>query len=153
MTSEKIESIDQVQEALRQQLYIADRSLATSIYLALKLGKPLFLEGEAGVGKTEVAKVLASMLGRSLMSSGFGSPPTSMAPHPSMGRAKIPTPLQAAFALNSSLGRIPVSVKFLSCNSTATHNFGDKLSTPWISDIVSRMTYSSGIVSSCMSAE
>ena len=57
-----VESIDNVQEALRQQLYIADRQLATSIFLALKLSKPLFLEGEAGVGKTEIAKVLASML-------------------------------------------------------------------------------------------
>ncbi|MFQ5612779.1 MAG: AAA family ATPase [Anaerolineae bacterium] len=46
---------------------MADRSLATSIYLSLKLGKPLFLEGEAGVGKTEVAKVLAAMLGRTLI--------------------------------------------------------------------------------------
>jgi MoxR-like ATPase len=60
-------SIDQVQEALRQHLYIAERTLATSIYLALKLGKPLFVEGEAGVGKTEIAKVLASMLGRPLI--------------------------------------------------------------------------------------
>lgn len=68
MTSrEKLESIDQVQDALRQQRYIADRSLTTSIYLALKLGKPLFLEGEAGVGKTEIAKVLASMLDRPLI--------------------------------------------------------------------------------------
>lgn len=64
---EQIESIDHVQEILRQKLYIADRSLATSIYLSLKLGKPLFLEGEAGVGKTEVAKVLASMLDRVLI--------------------------------------------------------------------------------------
>lgn len=63
----KIESIDQVQAALKQHLYIADRSLATSIFLALKLGKPLFLEGEAGVGKTEIAKVLAAMLNRSLI--------------------------------------------------------------------------------------
>jgi MoxR-like ATPase len=61
------ESIDQVQEAMRQQNYIADRSLTTSIYLALKLGKPLFLEGEAGVGKTEIAKVLTAILGRSLV--------------------------------------------------------------------------------------
>ncbi len=61
------ESIDQVQDALRRQNYIADRSLTTAIYLALKLGKPLFLEGEAGVGKTEVAKVLSAMLGRSLV--------------------------------------------------------------------------------------
>jgi len=60
-------SIEQAQTALRQQNYISDRSLTTSIYLALKLGKPLFLEGEAGVGKTEVAKVLSSMLGRSLV--------------------------------------------------------------------------------------
>jgi MoxR-like ATPase len=66
-TNPQIESIDQVQETLRQQLYIADRSLATSIFLALKLGKPLFLEGEAGVGKTEIAKVLSAMLNRSLI--------------------------------------------------------------------------------------
>lgn len=65
--NQNIDSIDQVQEALRQQDYIADRSLTTSIYLALKLGKPLFLEGEAGVGKTEIAKVLSAMLGRSLI--------------------------------------------------------------------------------------
>jgi MoxR-like ATPase len=60
-------SIDQLQEALRGQDYVADRSLATSIYLTLKLRKPLFLEGEAGVGKTEIAKVLAAMLGRPLI--------------------------------------------------------------------------------------
>ena len=60
-------SIDQVQDALRQQLYIAGRALATSIYLALKLRKPLLVEGEAGVGKTEIAKVLATMLGRPLI--------------------------------------------------------------------------------------
>jgi MoxR-like ATPase len=47
--------------------YVADRSLATALYLALKLGRPLFLEGEAGVGKTEVAKVLARTLGRRLI--------------------------------------------------------------------------------------
>jgi len=61
-TRTAIDSIDQVQEALQKQLYIADRQLATSIFLALKLRKPLFLEGEAGVGKTEIAKVLAAML-------------------------------------------------------------------------------------------
>lgn len=55
-------SVDAVQQALREQNYIAERSLSTAIYLALRMGKPLFLEGEAGVGKTEVAKVLASML-------------------------------------------------------------------------------------------
>ncbi len=55
-------SIDDLQTALRQQLYIADRGLATAIFLSLKLGRPLFLEGEAGVGKTEVAKVLAGLL-------------------------------------------------------------------------------------------
>ncbi len=57
-----IESIDQLQNDLRDRLYIADRGLATSIFLALKLGRPLFLEGEAGVGKTEVAKVVAQLL-------------------------------------------------------------------------------------------
>ncbi len=53
-------SIDELQALLERQLYIADRGLATSIYLALKLQRPLLLEGEAGVGKTEVAKVLAA---------------------------------------------------------------------------------------------
>ncbi len=57
-----INSIDELQIALRGQCYIADRGLATSIFLALKLGRPLFLEGEAGVGKTEVAKVVAQLL-------------------------------------------------------------------------------------------
>ena len=47
--------------------YVADRSLATVLFLALRLGRPLFLEGEAGVGKTEIAKVLASTLGRRLI--------------------------------------------------------------------------------------
>ena len=55
-------SIDDVLAALSEQRYIADRSLATTIYLALKRHKPLLLEGEAGVGKTEIAKVLATML-------------------------------------------------------------------------------------------
>ena len=56
------QSIDELQEALRRQLYIANRGLATAIFLALKLQRPLFLEGEAGVGKTEIAKVIANML-------------------------------------------------------------------------------------------
>ena len=55
-------SVDGLQEALQENLYVADRSLAISIYLALKLRRPLFLEGEAGVGKTEIAKVLAAAL-------------------------------------------------------------------------------------------
>jgi MoxR-like ATPase len=55
-------SIDELQSLLEHQSYIADRGLATSIYLALKLQRPLLLEGEAGVGKTEVAKVLAAGL-------------------------------------------------------------------------------------------
>jgi MoxR-like ATPase len=57
-----METIEQVQQALSEHRYVTDRSLATVIFLALKLSKPLFLEGEAGVGKTEVGKVLASML-------------------------------------------------------------------------------------------
>jgi MoxR-like ATPase len=63
----KIESIDKLQAALHKRLYVADRGLATSIYLALKLQRPLFLEGEAGVGKTEVAKVLADVLDTDLI--------------------------------------------------------------------------------------
>jgi MoxR-like ATPase len=57
------DSIESIQEGLFNQRYVANRDLATIIYLSLKLQKPLFLEGEAGVGKTEVAKVLASMMG------------------------------------------------------------------------------------------
>jgi MoxR-like ATPase len=60
-------SIDDVLVALSAQNYIADRSLATTIYLALKRHRPLLLEGEAGVGKTEIAKVLASMLNTRLI--------------------------------------------------------------------------------------
>jgi MoxR-like ATPase len=60
-------SVDAMEKALREQLYVADRGLAISITLALKLKRPLFLEGEAGVGKTEVAKVLASSLGTELI--------------------------------------------------------------------------------------
>lgn len=57
-----VQSIDELQNSLRDHLYIADRGLATAIYLSLKLKRPLFLEGEAGVGKTEVAKVVARSL-------------------------------------------------------------------------------------------
>jgi MoxR-like ATPase len=55
-------SIDEVQDLLRKQNYISDRGLAIPVFLALTLQRPLFLEGEAGVGKTEIAKVLASAL-------------------------------------------------------------------------------------------
>jgi len=57
-----LDTVEDVQEALWTQQYVADPSLATSIFLALKLPKPLLLEGEAGVGKTEIAKVLAAIL-------------------------------------------------------------------------------------------
>ena len=60
-------SVDEVQKALADEAYIADRPLAVSIHLALQLGRPLFLEGEAGVGKTEIAKVLAQILGEDLI--------------------------------------------------------------------------------------
>ena len=60
-------SVDELQQTLGGEAYLADRGLATAIYLALSLDKPLLLEGEAGVGKTEVAKVLASLLGRQLI--------------------------------------------------------------------------------------
>lgn len=67
MTSAELESIDALLDLLGGQGYIADRSLATAIFLALKLGRPLFLEGEAGVGKTEIAKVLSAMFDRELI--------------------------------------------------------------------------------------
>ncbi len=60
-------SIDEVEQRLRERRYIGDRGLATSIFLALKLEKPLFIEGEAGVGKTEAAKVMAEVLGARLI--------------------------------------------------------------------------------------
>ncbi len=60
-------SIDDLQTALRDQLYLADRGLATAVYLSLQLQRPLFLEGAAGVGKTEVAKALARALDASLI--------------------------------------------------------------------------------------
>jgi MoxR-like ATPase len=60
-------SIDATLELLSRGGYIADRSLATVLFLALRMGRPLFLEGEAGVGKTEIAKVLSDRLGRRLI--------------------------------------------------------------------------------------
>lgn len=60
-------TIEQVQEVLRGEKYICDRSLATVVYLSLVMGKPLLLEGEAGVGKTEIAKVLAKVLDAKLI--------------------------------------------------------------------------------------
>jgi len=60
-------SIDELHEALRGKRYFASRGLTTTMYLALRLGRPLFLEGEAGVGKTEVAKVLADLLDTELI--------------------------------------------------------------------------------------
>ncbi len=62
-----MQSVDAVEHALEQHHYISDHGLATTIYLGLKLNKPLFLEGEAGVGKTEVAKVLTEILGTHLI--------------------------------------------------------------------------------------
>ncbi|MBA3630644.1 MAG: MoxR family ATPase [Actinobacteria bacterium] len=67
MTALPFSTVEELAAGLRQHLYLPDRGLTTSIYLALSLDKPLLLEGEAGVGKTEVAKVLAEMLGRNLI--------------------------------------------------------------------------------------
>ncbi|MCB0189957.1 MAG: AAA family ATPase, partial [Caldilineaceae bacterium] len=63
----QLQSIDDVQRAMAGRDYVSERSLATAIFLSLKLQRPLFLEGEAGVGKTEVAKVLAALLDRPLI--------------------------------------------------------------------------------------
>jgi len=62
-----LKTIAQMQSALAERGYVCDRSLATAIFLSLKLQRPLFLEGEAGVGKTEVAKVLTALLARPLI--------------------------------------------------------------------------------------
>jgi MoxR-like ATPase len=68
LTSRAIpDSIDATLKLLSEADYLADRSLATVLYLALKMGRPIFLEGEAGVGKTEIAKVLAATLQRRLI--------------------------------------------------------------------------------------
>ena len=60
-------SVDAMLDLLTSRGYLAERSLATVTYLSLRMGRPLFLEGEAGVGKTEIAKVLSSTLGRRLI--------------------------------------------------------------------------------------
>lgn len=62
-----LETINGIQDALLTDNYVAERSLATTVLLALKLNKPILLEGEAGVGKTQVAKTLATVLGRELI--------------------------------------------------------------------------------------
>jgi MoxR-like ATPase len=63
----QIDSIDEVQTILAGQDYVCGRALATVVFLSLKLGRPLFLEGEAGTGKTEIAKAIAASLGRKLI--------------------------------------------------------------------------------------
>ena len=60
-------SIEEIIDQFRERDYVCDRSLATAVFLGLRLGRPLLLEGEAGVGKTELAKVLAASLGASLI--------------------------------------------------------------------------------------
>ena len=67
MASTNFQSVDQVRSALAEQQYLADEGLATAVYLTLALKRPLLLEGEAGVGKTELAKVLAAMTGGELI--------------------------------------------------------------------------------------
>ncbi|TVS00636.1 MAG: MoxR family ATPase [Rhodobacteraceae bacterium] len=65
--TDSFESISAVQARLAEQSYIADRALATVVFLALRLGRPIFLEGEPGTGKTEIAKSIATGLGRRLI--------------------------------------------------------------------------------------
>ena len=67
LDQEQLQTIEDVQRAMFDERYIADRSLATAVFLALKRRKPLLLEGEPGVGKTEVAKVLAAILDTNLI--------------------------------------------------------------------------------------
>src|SRR5215216_236991 len=65
--TDPFESIESLQAALADERYFADRAIATTVFLGQRLGKPLFLEGEAGVGKTEIAKVLAALLNTRLI--------------------------------------------------------------------------------------
>ncbi len=67
VTPNTVESVDKTLDVLTRGNYVADRALATALFLSLNLGRPLFLEGEAGVGKTEIGKVLAHSLGRKLV--------------------------------------------------------------------------------------
>lgn len=67
MATEQPKTVDATLDLLSSGKYVADRALATALHLALSLGRPLFLEGEAGVGKTEIAKVLSETLGRRLI--------------------------------------------------------------------------------------
>ncbi|MBV8250152.1 MAG: AAA family ATPase, partial [Comamonas sp.] len=62
-----VESIDALMAALREQGYVADRRLATAVFLALRLQRPLLLEGEPGVGKTALAQALSAVLARELI--------------------------------------------------------------------------------------
>lgn len=64
---DSVTSVDDLEQILASEKYVAERGLATTLYLTMKLGKPLLLEGEAGVGKTEIAKVLATALGAPLI--------------------------------------------------------------------------------------
>ena len=75
-------SVDAMLDLLTSHGYLADRSLATVTYLSLRMGRPLFLEGEAGVGKTEIAKVLRQHLAASC--SGCSATKGSMSRLPSM---------------------------------------------------------------------
>src|SRR5215510_4142756 len=67
MPTRALTSTDAITEAFRERGYVADRSISTAVFLALELGRPLLLEGEAGVGKTELAKVLAASLATRLI--------------------------------------------------------------------------------------
>ena len=80
-------SIEAIQDDFRARDYIADRSLATAVFLALELGRPLLLEGEAGVGKTELAKVLAASLGTPP-----DPPPVLRGPRRQHGRLRVELP-------------------------------------------------------------
>ena len=63
----EFDSIDKIKEAMKKENYICDDPLAFTLYLSMQMEKPLLLEGEPGVGKTEIAKVLAAVLGRKLI--------------------------------------------------------------------------------------
>ena len=99
-------SIDELEVALRDASYLPDRGLATALFLALKLEKPLLLEGEAGVGKTEAAKAIARVLGSRLirLQCGFCTPGMIMASVELVGRGEL-TALEIREGLDGNLCR------------------------------------------------
>jgi len=94
------QSIEEVGERLAEQSYVSDRRLATVVFLATRLGKPILVEGPAGVGKTELAKSLAGAVGRELIRL---QPLNSAYPPRTVGREQV-AGLYAAVSVMRKIG-------------------------------------------------